>query len=82
LAAVIKHWPTNLSRAAAVLLIPFAAPGATAMEYFTQDLNPGHPWFDALVVRYDTPCLLLLGFLLAWCISRPSQSARHALGGS
>ena len=80
LAAIVKHWPSNLARLFALLLLPFATPGATAMEYFTRNLNPGDAWFDAIVVRHDALCLLLLGFLVAWCTSRPSHTSTRASG--
>lgn len=78
LAAAVKHWPASLARAAAVLVLPFAAPGASAMRYFTQDFAPRSPWFEALIVRHDALCLLLLGFLLAWSIARPAISGAPA----
>jgi hypothetical protein len=82
LAAIVKHWPSNLARVSALLLLPFAAPGATAMEYFTRNLDPGRPWFYALIVRHDAVCLLLAGFVLAWCLTRPSRIGQHVFRGN
>lgn len=79
LAAIVKHWPSNLARVSAVVLLPFAAPGATAMEYFTRNLSLDSTGFDALIVRHDALCLLLLGVLLAWSLARYSRLGQQTI---
>ena len=70
-AAVIKLWADDrrASIALGAMLLPFGFPGTAYLHYTLGSFAESLPWFEALVVRHQTPAILLAGLLVVFLMN-------------